>query len=199
MKGSVNHPRSFVWSRGVVLLALLATPVFPAHAADQGRPERTEVEQLVDAAGQGDGATFNRLIDAGVNPGAAETTRLVTPLHNAAAQGHEALVRRLLELGVDIDAADWNGATAIVNAAYYGHSNIVSLLIDKGARLDSQPQAAPTVVQAALYAASRKTISALLAAGADPSLKDHAGRSAIDDARASGRMEWFASHPDAKP
>ncbi|MEO8671992.1 MAG: ankyrin repeat domain-containing protein [Tahibacter sp.] len=148
--------------------------------------------RLIQYAGEGDRATVDLLLAAGVSPEAADPLRKVTPLHNASAQGHAGLVTRFLELGAKVDAQDWKGYTPLIDAAYQGHADVVTLLLARNARIDVRPPDGPTALIAAVQYGSAPVVLQLLNSGADPMLADAAGRTPIAAAELAGRAELAA-------
>ncbi|MFD3546657.1 ankyrin repeat domain-containing protein [Streptomyces sp. NPDC058655] len=91
-------------------------------------------EQLVAAAGRGDGARVAALLRAGAEPGDADAEG-TTALYAAAVSGHSALVRMLLARGADPDAASGGPAdgTPLCAAASWGDAATVRELLAHGA------------------------------------------------------------------
>lgn len=147
------------------------------------------VEGLIQYAAEGDVATVELLLAAGVSAKSADPMRRVTPLHNAAAQGHVRLVNRFVELGADVDAQDWAGSTPLVNAAYHGREEVVEILLTRGSRTEVVPAQGPTALIAAIQSGSLSIVDRLLRAGADPTLSSVAGQSPLSAAELSGRTE----------
>ena len=119
------------------LLGLLALLVpcglvlgLPARAASEA-----QIEDLMEAAQQGDLTTIERLRAGGVDVGAKDRDGWTTVMHDAY-RGQTGLVQRLISAGVDIDAVSYYGETALMIAARQGHATIVRALLDAGARAD---------------------------------------------------------------
>lgn len=127
---------------------------------------------LVQYAAQGDSATVELLLAAGVSPKTVEPTRRVTALHTAASQGHLRLVERLIELGAEVDASDWQGITPLIAACAVGHRSVVKALLRGGAKIDVVPVSAPTALIAAIQSGNAALVDELLSAGASPRLAD---------------------------
>jgi ankyrin repeat protein len=114
-------------------------------------------------------------------------------LHDAALKGHAAIVRTLLAHGARIDARNASGGTALHDAALAGQTAVVELLLDRGAPIDApDTEAGATPLH---YAASwdrGPTVELLLKRGADASLRDKAGKTALDLARDSNSAAALA-------
>ncbi|UXI68187.1 ankyrin repeat domain-containing protein [Tahibacter amnicola] len=197
------------------LIAAVALVLLGGAAQAADTPSRSEarkqlkatnvdvsIERLVQYSADGDAATVELLIAAGVSPRDAEPKRRVTPLHNAAAQGHERLVRRFLELGADVNATDWQGNTPLINASYHGRAAIVDILLGQKARTDVRPDNGPTALIAAVHSGSLPVVEKLLAAGADARQGDAAGHTPLAVAERTGRKEIaarLAATPGGQP
>jgi len=147
------------------------------------------VERLIQYAAEGDAATVELLLSAGVSAASADPTRRVTPLHNAAAHGHVRLMQRFLDLGADVDALDWAGSSALAYAAYHGRLAAVDLLLSHKARVDAVPVQGPTVLIAAIQGGSLPIVERLLGAGSDPRLADASGQLPVEAAKTAGRTD----------
>lgn len=145
------------------------------------------IDRLIQYAAEGDIATVELLLAAGVPVNAADPVRKVTPLHNAAAQGHARLVTRFLELGAHIDAQDWTGCTPLINAAYLGRTTVVEILLTHKAATNIRPAHGPTALISAVQSGSVSIVEKLLAAGADPRLSDNEGQTPLAAAELSHR------------
>ncbi len=174
---------------------LVVAPSLPATEAAAKAAADERIDDLLQAAAQGDAVSVRRWLGDGVPADAGDRRRGFTPLHNAAAMGHATIVQILIDAGASVDASDRNGVTPLVSAAYHGHVQVLALLLDHGADPNHRPQAGPNPLAAALYAGSRPALDILLAAGADPSRADFAGRSAYDVAAGMKRPTLLAALP----
>ena len=118
----------------------------------------------------------------------------------ARAQG-EAVVRRLLEAGADPNVSGFNGARPLNTAARRRDPESVALLLAAGADPNGQEREGRTPLMAVLVMPVQsdrteekieRVVELLLAAGASKSLRDASGRSAADQATATGRTALAA-------
>jgi uncharacterized protein len=163
---------------GAMAADVASTERSRAEEALRLRGVQVNVERLIQYAGQGDWATVEQLLVAGVVVTAADGDRHVTALHNAAAQGHARIVRELIARGADVNARDWMGATPLVNAAYFGRTQVIDILLSSGAQLEKIPSGSTSPLLAAVQGGALDSVVQLLKAGADPDQKNADGISA---------------------
>lgn len=88
------------------------------------------------AAGRGNIALLERLVNLGADINAAPTTKYfgATALQAASIKGYFGLVRRILELGADPNApgSEVGGRTALEGAAEHGRLDVVQLILNSG-------------------------------------------------------------------
>jgi ankyrin repeat protein len=106
-----------------------------------------------------------------------------TPLHDAARGKHPEAVSFLIKEGADVNALDSGKSTPLHEAAgmYGQHKNsaeTMKVLIKAGAKVNAQTNWGQTPLMAASYWPER--IEVLVAAGADPTIKDHEGKTVFD-------------------
>jgi len=106
-----------------------------------------------------------------------------TALMLAAYKGNMAAVRALLDKGAEPNQTGW---TALHYAAASGHNDIVQLLLDRYAYIDAESPNQTTPIMMAARGGHILTVKLLLDEGADAMLKNGAGMTAIDFARAGG-------------
>jgi len=106
-----------------------------------------------------------------------------TALMLAAYKGNMAAVRALLDKGAEPNQTGW---TALHYAAASGHNDIVQLLLDRYAYIDAESPNQTTPIMMAARGGHILTVKLLLDEGADATLKNGAGMTAIDFARAGG-------------
>ncbi|MEJ2590645.1 MAG: ankyrin repeat domain-containing protein [Candidatus Thiodiazotropha sp.] len=167
------------------LLLSACSPTQPPPDADTAPP-------LLQAAEDGDLPAIQRLI-GGDSPVDQRDVCLWTPLMKAALNGHADAARLLIEAGADVNLADKGGYTPLMLAASNNHAAVVDLLLEHGAEPDRREQTEGFT--ALIWAAKRghtEAVSRLLAARADPSIRDLAGKRAVDHARERGHAAVIA-------
>ena len=107
-----------------------------------------------------------------------------TPLMLAALRGHVDLSRLLLSKGADVNKPGW---TALHYAASGEQTEIVRMLLDRFAYIDAEAPSGNTPLMMAVMYGPEVNITVLLEAGADPTLKNNAGRTAMDLAEGINR------------
>jgi ankyrin repeat protein len=106
-----------------------------------------------------------------------------TALMLAAYKGNLAVVRALLDKGAEPNQTGW---TALHYAATVGNNDIVGLLLDRSAYIDAESPNQTTPIMMAARGGHILTVKLLLDEGADATLKNGAGMTAIDFAKAGG-------------
>ena len=106
-----------------------------------------------------------------------------TALMLAAYNGNIAGVRALLDKGAEPNQTGW---TALHYAATVGRNDIVQLLLDRSAYIDAESPNQTTPIMMAARGGHILTVKLLLDEGADLTLKNGAGMSALDFAKAGG-------------
>ncbi|HKV66012.1 MAG TPA: ankyrin repeat domain-containing protein [Rhodanobacteraceae bacterium] len=121
-------------------------------------------------------------------------------LLHAARENHIEITRVLLDANADVALADRYGTTPLMEAARAGAAGVVALLAGKKPDVNACDQHGRTALMLACQSprANAACVRALLELGADPARKGSDGRSAIDQACASGRWDLVAlMDPDA--
>jgi ankyrin repeat protein len=126
---------------------------------------------------------FNLLLQARDMKLDARSRNGDTALMLAAYKGNMAAVRALLDKGAEANQTGW---TALHYAAASGHNDIVQLLLDRSAYIDAESPNQTTPIMMAARGGHILTVKLLLDEGADATLKNGAGMTAIDFARAGG-------------
>jgi ankyrin repeat protein len=157
-----------------------------AKGADPNLPGRSDVTPLAAAAYRGNDGAAAELIAHGARPDAMDATGK-TPIVYAAARGFTAVVRRLLAAGVDPRRPYGNDLTALMWAAGYEEGfgerdalDVIALLLDAGAPIDAADNRGRTALMTAAEQGHAAVVDALLRRGADRTLKDKAGKRALD-------------------
>jgi ankyrin repeat protein len=136
---------------------------------------------LILAAREGSDKVFNVLLQTkGVNLD-ARSRNGDTALMLAAYRGNLAAVRALLDKGAEPNQTGW---TALHYAATVGNNDIVALLLDRSAYIDAESPNQTTPIMMAARGGHILTVKLLLDEGADATLKNGAGMTAIDFAKA---------------
>jgi uncharacterized protein len=170
-----------------------------AKGADPNLPGRSDVTPLAAAAFRGNDGAAAELIAHGARPDATDVTGKA-PIVYAAARGFTAVVRRLLAAGVDARRPYGNDLTALMWAAGYEDGfgerdalDVIALLIDAGAPIDAADNRGRTALMIAAEQGHAALVEALLARGADRTLRDKAGKRALDLATNTGLRELLSA------
>jgi ankyrin repeat protein len=161
-----------------------------AQAAARVAPEPAEVggqgqaDELLTAAGEGDGAVMARLLAAGADPNAllnvqtpaGENYTGFTALMGAVGHGRLEAVRLLLEAGADPSLTPSTGGTPLMVAAGQGQLEMLRLLLEWGAGMDAAgPGDGATAFHMACVSNHPECAEILARAGCDVSLKTTRG------------------------
>jgi ankyrin repeat protein len=136
---------------------------------------------LILAAREGSDKVFGVLLQAKNVNLDARSRNGDTALMLAAYKGNLAAVRALLDKGAEPNQTGW---TALHYAATVGNNDIVALLLDRSAYIDAESPNQTTPIMMAARGGHILTVKLLLDEGADATLKNGAGMTAIDFARA---------------
>ena len=128
----------FVWQSRTLNTIDFVEQVVPEIDTDgQATPEIVAAsavtdEQLIEAVNAKDAAEVEKLLKAGANADAFDSTG--DPILKAAImQGNTEIARLLVENGADVNATDKDGNALLGKAAYMGDLEIVQLMLDAGA------------------------------------------------------------------
>lgn len=163
---------------------------------------------LLTAAGQGDSAEVEALLDAGANINFTQPNEnpkwgylVSTALEMASGAGHTDVVELLLRRGARTRTDKWYGLYAATWAGQHGHTDIIQLLLKHeqpdAKRLD--PLFGPALIGAARND-QLPTVAELLSAGVDPNWHtpgDAFPRPAILESSRTGHEEVFLMLLDA--
>jgi ankyrin repeat protein len=133
------------------------------------------------AADRGALAAMFALLEAGANIN-ARTSSGATPLMSAVVRFKTEAVAFLLARGADPNLKDDSGSTALhfaVSAEGSGAA-IVRALLDAGADVNGQDSDGATPLMTAVNQSNLDAVKLLLLHRADPKLKDHSGKAALD-------------------
>ncbi|WP_280460698.1 ankyrin repeat domain-containing protein [Nocardia carnea] len=136
-------------------------------------------------------AAARALIDAGADVNAADDLADSAYLY-AGAEGLDEILEMTLTHGADLRSLNRYGGTALIPACEHGHVETVRRLIEAGVDVNHVNDSGWTAMHEAIVYGDgspryRTVVAALLAAGADPSIRDGAGRTALDNARRLGQ------------
>ncbi len=135
---------------------------------------------------RGESATLAMLLDAGVDP----NQRIVgesTCLQEAALHGKVSVARVLVEHGAGIQVRDAHGSTPLHEAALGGNPDVIRFLLEHGASIDGRDiDNGATALMLAASLDRSAAVAVLIERGADPGLRDHTGRTALDRAQETG-------------
>jgi len=143
------------------------------------------ISDLHRAAGAGNTAEVQRLLDAGANVNAGDIAGQ-TPLIYAAYGGHIETIKILLERGAQVNVCDCGGFMPLHKAAEYGHEDVVILLLDKGAGINARSTHGYTPLFLAACEGRVNVVRVLLARGADIGIKNNDGETAFAVAKSKG-------------
>lgn len=110
-----------------------------------------------------------------------------TPLHIAIKKGRVALTRLLLDAGAKPDTRSHGGIGSMIVAAAHNRPRLVHILKKFGGNVDAADNIGQTPLHYAVFKGLGEVAAALLRAGANPFLRTHRGRSALDIAVVHGR------------
>jgi ankyrin repeat protein len=127
---------------------------------------RPDGELLFEAVKALDLGALSRETQRGFDP-FLRSAQGVHALSAAAEAGWVPGMQALLSAGAEIDAQDWNGATAALSASREGQLAALEFLRDHGAHLDLEDQDGVTCAMAASRAGHVKCLEILADAGAD--------------------------------
>jgi ankyrin repeat protein len=138
---------------------------------------------LILAVREGSAKVFNLLLQTKEVNLDARSRNGDTALMLAAYKNNLAAVQALLAKGAEPNQTGW---TALHYAATVGNNDIVQLLLDRSAYIDAESPNQTTPIMMAARGGHILTVKLLLDEGADATLKNGAGMTAIDFARAGG-------------
>ena len=123
-------------------------------------------DKLLSAAGTGDSALIENLLDRGADIEARDDDG-ETALMKASAAGQAAVVETLLDRGAALEAReDVIGFTALMGASRYGQAAVVETLLNRGADISARSDEGETALDIAYIKEQQEVIKVLRAAGA---------------------------------
>lgn len=161
---------------------------------------RSGTSPVAAAAFAGRNQVVKLLLAHGADGRAADDTGK-PPVVYAAASGDLDILRQLLAQDLDVNARYANDLTLLMWASGPDQSvaepqalQVVSYLVDAGARIDDRDDRGRTALMIAAEGNHAEIVRLLLAHGADPSLRDKAGKRAVDLATLSALREALTPH-----
>jgi ankyrin repeat protein len=152
-----------------------------------------QFDTLLLAIAEGDAARVCKVFGEGNVPVNAVDGMGVTPLGHAVAAGlrnDPAIIQALLEHGADVDVADGFGDTPLMYAVSLHDQHTAAHLLKAGAQLNLRRRDGTTVLHCAVFSECDPAMfEMLLKAGADREVRDQAGQTPADYARAAGLIE----------
>jgi len=143
-------------------------------------------EQLLGAASEADLELVQSLLEAGVNPNAADDEGW-TALMWAAQLNETAIGSSLIEAGAKLDSVEQSYEETALTIALYNESlEMVALLLEEGSNPNLQDSTGWTPLMTAARNGDMEAAELLLKAGADPLKVDETGYTAEDYALDSG-------------
>jgi len=161
--------------------AAAATPVLMHVPRADPTPQE---EALIRAAGRGDVARVERLLQLGVSVNAAVPGD-GTPLTEAARSGRDEMVRHLVRRGAHINQAVPGDGNPLIMAAAAGQPSTVQLLLDLGADVSASIDTDENALIRASWSGQESIVRLLISRGADVNAKVGA-RTALKMARLAG-------------
>ncbi|CAK9040607.1 unnamed protein product [Durusdinium trenchii] len=153
-------------------------------------PEEANSEALLLACQNNRVVEVEQLLQKPLDPNRRGTGHPpVLPMSSAAAQGYLEVVRLLLEAGADKNAANQDGATALIKAAANGHLEVVRVLLEAGADKIAAKQDGAAALMIAAQNGHLEAVRALLEAGADKIAAKQDGAAALMIAAQNGHLE----------
>lgn len=148
-------------------------------------------------------AAAHALIDAGADVNAKDDLQDSAYLY-AGAEGIDDILELTLTHGADVRSVNRYGGTALIPASEHGHISTVRRLIAAGVDVNHINTPKWTALHEAIVYGDgspryRQVVTALLDAGADPSIRDGAGRTALDNAQRRGQTDIVTilrNHPN---
>jgi ankyrin repeat protein len=157
-------------ARKVALVAIICT-----SAAPTSRAIAQEDDPLVVAAGDGNLAGVQALLDRGADPNQADESQ-TTPLMAASWGGHAEVARLLLDVGARPNEGDASRATPLMAASLGGHLPVVQLLLAHDADVRIRDVDGDDALSFAVFGGSTEVAEFLLEQGVDPNGRNALGQ-----------------------
>jgi ankyrin repeat protein len=161
------------------------THLLDDEKADPNFHQRSGQPVLCVAAQKGNTAAVRVLLAHGADPNLRDSNQQ-PPLYWALTSRHVSTAQVLIDAHADLRAETPGHRTLLVTAAYcIDDTALAQFLLDAGVGVNQPDIGGETALMNAASAGVSPMVELLLRAGADPTLRDHQGRSAAD--RASQR------------
>jgi ankyrin repeat protein len=158
---------------------------------DVNAKNRSGKRALYYATFQGHDDIASFLIERGAAIETTGGTYYGTTLMNAASSHCVKTLRLLLRRGVRTNTKDEKGWTTLMLAAHKNDIETVRLLVEhRGTRLNLRNWGGYTALHCAAWSNALEVVQYLLHCGADPTIKDNADCTALDDARYHSTCSW---------
>jgi hypothetical protein len=145
---------------------------------------------FVDAAGRGDLACMDYLLNAGATANSVKHDHeyQYNAIHMASKNGHGLALKKLIKLGADINAVNTEGSTPLMEAANSGKSECVEILVEKGANVNKQNKKGQTALMEAAMYGREGIANILLKADADADVLNKCHKTAANIAASNGHV-----------
>lgn len=157
-----------------------------------------EIEELMEAAKDGDCKEIERILAMGVPVDAPGTAFGETALHISSSWGHTRAVELLIANRADVDSRDENGESALFKAAEWNRIETVQKLVDRGARIDLPVKRSKmTALMVAAKLGHKDVCVLLIQEGASVRMADSNGQTAIDVANTANQQYALTAMQEA--
>ena len=171
-----------------------------SKGADPNMARKNGLTPLAAAAYNGNDVIVADLLAHHADPNRPDDTEKTAIIY-AAAKGFTPVVQLLLKAGVDPKAAYGNHLTALMWVAGYAAGAgsldaqaVAKLLLDHGARIDDADNRGRTALMIAAETGHGDMVDLLIKRGADRSLRDKAGKRAVDLASTAAIKQRLSAH-----
>jgi ankyrin repeat protein len=161
--------------------------------ADVEPPENITVRHppLMFAAISGDVDNVTFLLSRGARPNPRPNAAGDSPLSEAITYGHAAVAHALIQAGAKTDLVERTGVNLLHWATITNRADVIPELAKAGVDINAVDEHGftPLMYAATIDFGDAATLRALLAAGADRAVKNHAGRTPLQQAQRLGHAQ----------
>ena len=172
--------------RRLVAIGALAWVILVASSCQKAARERNEIFR---AAGNGDLAKAQILLDRNPNLISSKNSQGFTALHYAASYGYKEIAELLIARKSDVNAKTGTGDTPLHYAAAYGFKDIAELLLSNGADINARDNMGRTPLYDAAGSGRLEEVKLLLGAKAGIDIHTSRGFGALSAAASYGHEE----------